>query len=127
MAKLARRRHVATATVRRGPSPTIAKLHKKLAAARARKKESKSVNAMTALVVTGAALGLGYLQKGGNMPPTLLGLNAPLVVGAVGAFAVPHFVGGTVGRLASHVGLGALAVAGVQIGGGAPVMSGDGW
>lgn len=127
MAKaLARRPIVATVRRRSGPSPVVAKLKKQLATARARKRESKSVNLMTAAVVTAAAFGLGYMQKSGSAPTDILGVNAPLAIGVLGAVALPHFVGGTVGRIGSQVGLAALAVGGMQVGAGAPVMSGTG-
>jgi len=122
MAKLQKK---SAAPKRRGPSPALVKAQARLENMKKRKKESKAVGAMTALTVLGAAAGLGYLQSQSKVPPTIFGFNAPLVVGAVATFGVPYFVGGTIGRVSSHVGLASLAVGGVQVGAGAPVMSGE--
>jgi hypothetical protein len=77
-------------------------------------------------VAVGGAAGLGKLESMGHVPARLGGLPTGLVVGGLGAFLLPRFVGGKLGSITHDLSLGALCAAGYQIGGGTPVMGEDG-
>ncbi len=135
MAKAALAKHApvaATGSVRKHSNRALAKVKEELAkvkaSSRANRKESMPVSLTTALVVGATAFGVGWAQAQQKAPATLGGVNAPLVVGAVG-LGLPYlpFVKGAVSRISSQVGVAALAVGALQIGAGSPVMSGDGW
>ena len=110
-------------TVRRGPSPMVAKLKNELAKTRARARARGAAGGapslMTdALVVVGAA-GFGLAESKAVVPSRLGPVDTALVIGGVGALLIPRFVSGTPGRVVHDVTLGALAIASYKLGGGA--------
>ena len=110
--KLARRSH--GVTIRR-PSPLIGKLKEKLANAHRRARNAGGSKVMRDLVVLGGGAALGFAEQ------------KALVIGGLGAFVLPRFVGGRIGTLVHDATLGVCTVGAYRLGTGQPVLGDGGW
>lgn len=122
--KLARRSH--GVTVRR-PSPLIGKLKEKLASAHRRARNAGGSKMTRDLIAAGGAAALGLAEQKAIIPARIGPVDSALVVGGLGAFVLPRFVGGRIGSIVHDVTLGALCVGSYRLGTGQPVLGDGGW
>jgi hypothetical protein len=122
--KLARR---SRAVVHRRPSPLLAKLKTKLQAANRRASTARQPKLMADLVTAGGAALLGFAEQKAFVPARIGPVDSALVVGGLGAFVLPRFLGGKVGAIAHDATLGVLCVATYRLGTGSPLMGAGGW
>lgn len=115
----------ASAPARRGPSPLVAKLKKRLESARKSARKAKMPKVMADVVTVAGAAALGAAQKQGIVPARIGPVDTSLAVGAIGAFLLPRFIGGKASQLVHDASLGVLAVAAHQIASGATTALGD--
>lgn len=122
--KLARRSH--GVTVRR-PSPLIAKLKDKLANASRRARGAGGSKVTRDLIAAGGAAALGLAEQKALLPARIGPVDSALVVGGLGAFVLPRFVGGRIGNIVHDATLGALCVGSYRLGAGQPLLGDGGW
>jgi hypothetical protein len=98
--------------VRRRPSPQIAKLKDRLAAASKRARGQGGQVQKERTLITAAAAGLFALaeKKGVNIP-TVAGLDPAIVIGAAATLLGPRYIGGKNGQRLQAAGDGLLALA----------------
>jgi hypothetical protein len=126
---LARRFGGRTSNPPRRPSPLIAKLREGIARANKRAREAGGGGGSTMMRDATAAAGafaLGKLEQQGIVPARIGPVDSSLVIGALGAFVLPRFVKGKMGRLAHDVTLGALCVGAHRVGTGQPILGEEG-
>lgn len=123
--KLARRRFGAV-TVRR-PSPLIGKLRDKLARAGKRARNAGGSKMTRDLMTLGGGAALGYAEQKAVLPARIGPIDSALVIGGLGAFVLPRFVGGRIGSMVHDVTLGVCTVGAYRLGTGQPVMGDGGW
>lgn len=117
---------------RRGPSPMIAKLKDKLASANKRARNAVAgggtgVMRDVSAFVGGAALGYG--ESKGMIParlgPAGMAVDSALAIAAIGAFVIPRFVKGGMGKIVHDATMGVAGVAGHRMASGNPVIGDD--
>lgn len=123
--KLARRRSHGV-SVRR-PSPLIAKLKDKLRSAQRRASSARSPKLMGDLVTAAGAAALGFAEAKAVVPGRVGPVDSALVIGGLGAFVAPRFVGGRTGALVHDLTLGVLCVGAYRLGSGSPILGAGGW
>jgi hypothetical protein len=123
--KLARRKFGGV-TVRR-PSPLIGKLREKLANASKRARSAGGSKMTRDLMVLGGGIGLGYAEQKNVVPARIGPIDSALVIGGLGAFVAPRFLGGRIGSAVHDVTLGVCTVGAYRLGTGQPVMGDGGW
>jgi len=85
------------------------------------------------LISAAGAAALGKAEQAGVLPAKVGPLDSALVIGGLGAFVLPRFVGGRGGKIIHDLTLGALCIAAYRLGTGASLMgdeddlSGGGW
>jgi hypothetical protein len=122
--RLARRSH--GVTVRR-PSPLIGKLREKLASAHKRARNASGSKVMRDLTVLAGGAALGYAEQKSVVPARVGPIDSALVIGGLGAFVLPRFVGGRIGAVVHDSTLGVCTVGAYRLGTGAPVLGDGGW
>lgn len=122
--RLARRSH--GVTVRR-PSPLIGKLKEKLASAHKRARNAGGSKVMRDLTVLGGGAALGFAEQKAVVPARIGPVDSALVIGGLGAFVLPRFVGGRIGTFVHDATLGVCTVGSYRLGTGQPVLGDGGW
>lgn len=72
-----------------------------------------------------AAAALGYAEKNGYVPPSILGVNSSLVVGIGLGVVAPMLLKGATGKMLERAGDAALDIAAYKIAAGAPILGDD--
>lgn len=123
--KLARRRFGAV-TVRR-PSPLIGKLRNKLANASKRARAGGGSNVTRDLIVLSGGAALGFAEQKAVIPARIGPVDSALLIGGLGAFVLPRFIGGRIGSMVHDATLGVCTVGAYRLGAGQPVLGDGGW